>query len=78
MNKFVDNYCRHVGCNGVEATGKVRFFCVEPPPIPEHELMQWAFYRIPDGQKAYQFKGKLIGESQDMRMDRLGLEKVLS
>jgi hypothetical protein len=67
-NRYVTNYCRHVGDGATPATGAVLTFDGDPPEV---ELSHWAFWHVPEGQRADRFKGKLIGESDNMRRERL-------
>lgn len=73
MSKYVDNYARHIGNLSTDATHETRFFCGEIP-IPESEFNQWAFFRTPDGWLNERFHGRLIGESDNLRQDRLAFD----
>ena len=54
MNKQTNNYARHL------ATGTYVFF--DDAHAPTFEKPQfWAFYRLPAGQDADTFQGKLVG-----------------
>lgn len=65
------NYARNVD------TGEIRFFETwSPAIIPNHELDSWAFFELPAGAIASKFRGRLIGESSDLRAERLGLPVV--
>lgn len=61
------NYARNVD------TSEVRFFETwSPSIIPPGELERWAFFELPAGAAPSKFRGRLIGESSDLRAERLG------
>ena len=60
------NYARNI------KTGELRFFATwSPALLPIEGLENWAFFELPAGANASRFKGRLIGESSDMRCARL-------
>lgn len=57
------NYARNVD------TGEYVFF--ETMVTPPKDLERWAFFELPRGANAATFRGRLIGESSDLRAERL-------
>jgi hypothetical protein len=56
MNKLItNNYCRNI------VTGEYLFFSTEMPALTNPEF--WAFYKLPKGQDADLFRGRLVGEN---------------
>ncbi len=67
------NYARNVD------TGEYRFFDNETKVAFEGvNLERWAFFELPRGSNASTFRGRLIGESSDLRSERLGQPVVKS
>lgn len=67
------NYARNVD------TSEIRFFDTwTTAPFPPSELERWAFFELPRGANAATFRGRLIGESSDLRAERLGQPVVKS
>lgn len=63
------NYARNVD------TSEIRFFDTwTTVPFPPSEIERWAFFELPAGANASKFRGRLIGESSDLRAERLGLQ----
>jgi hypothetical protein len=48
------------------------FFDIIPQPMVIRELERWEFFELPRGANAATFRGRLIGESSDLRAERLG------
>jgi hypothetical protein len=60
------NYARNIN------TGELRFFDTwSPALLPIEGLDNWAFFEVPSGANASRFRGRLIGESSDVRCERL-------
>lgn len=68
------NYARNVD------TSEVFFFSggTHSDYIPNNQLERWAFFELPRGANAATFRGRLIGESSDLRAERLGQPVVKS
>lgn len=64
------NYARNVD------TGEYLFFESEFIPTSAIDIERWAFFELPAGAIASKFRGRLIGESSDLRAERLGLPVV--
>jgi hypothetical protein len=62
------NYARRISKHVNDRT--VVFFEHAPPMPPEHYSL-WAFWRVPLGAKLESFAGHLIGESPDLREQRM-------
>jgi hypothetical protein len=69
MNK---NYARNVD------TSEILFFESGTIRFPGMDLERWAFFELPRGANAATFRGRLIGESSDLRAERLGQPVVKS
>lgn len=60
------NYARNVD------DSRVLFFETwSPSLIPADQLERWAFFELPSGASGGRFRGRLIGESSDLRCARL-------
>lgn len=67
------NYARNVD------TSEIRFFDNETKMhFQGVDLERWAFFDLPRGANASTFRGRLIGESSDLRAERLGQPVVKS
>lgn len=61
------NYCRRIDTS----KGSVIFFDQVPPFQPEH-YHDYAFWALPADTSLRTFQGHLIGESSDLRAQRMG------
>jgi hypothetical protein len=66
------NYARNVDTN------EYKFFEGDSRIISGEGLERWAFFELPRGANAATFRGRLIGESSDLRAERLGQPVVKS
>lgn len=62
------NYARNID------TDELRFFDTKHG-IETREIDRWAFFKRPAGVDPTKFYGRIIGESSDMRAERLGTRR---
>ena len=67
------NYCRRIAKDPKERT--VVFFAAVPP-FPTTEYPLWAFWKAPAAQNHGGFEGHIIGESPDIRAERMSVYRA--